>query len=158
MPSRRDVIRMTPGEIADYLKAQSRIIVVTNGPNGMPHPVPMNYGLDESGRILITSFAKSQKIRNLERDPRASLLVESGTTYAELKSVILYADAELLREADAIARNMRLIRATDALAGSITGGMTEQVRASLSKRVVVRFTPFRTVSWGPHQARQQILG
>lgn len=147
MPSRRELIRMTPDEVQAYLASRSRIIVVTNGPGGMPHPVPMNYGLDESGRIIITSFAKSQKVRNLERDPRATLLVESGKTYAELKSVIAYADAELLRDPDDIARNMRLIRAEGELAGSITGEMTEQVRASLGKRVVVRFTPFRTASW-----------
>lgn len=147
MPSRRDVIRMTADEVQAYLSTQSRIIVVTNGPGGMPHPVPMNYGLDDAGRILITTFAKSQKVKNLERDPRATLLVESGATYAELKSVIVYADAELLREAEDVARNMRLVRAEGQLAGSISEGMTEQVRASLAKRVVVRFTPFRTVSW-----------
>jgi nitroimidazol reductase NimA-like FMN-containing flavoprotein (pyridoxamine 5'-phosphate oxidase superfamily) len=86
MPSRRDNIRMSDEEIRAYLKDHSRIILVTNGPDGLPHPVPMNYGLDDQDRILITSFRKSQKVRNLERDPRASLLVESGETYADLKS------------------------------------------------------------------------
>jgi nitroimidazol reductase NimA-like FMN-containing flavoprotein (pyridoxamine 5'-phosphate oxidase superfamily) len=147
MPSRRELIRMTPAEVRVYLAGQSRIIVVTNGPGGMPHPVPMNYGLDEAGRIIITSFRKSQKLRNLERDPRASLLVESGGRYTELRSVILYANAEILDNPEAVAGGMRYVRAEATLAGSLSAGMSEQVRASIAKRVVVRFTPFRTVSW-----------
>jgi len=147
MPSRRELIRMTPEEERGYLAGQRRIILVTNGANGLPHPVPMNYGLDAEGRILITSFRKSQKVRNLEREPRATLLVESGETYAELKSLIAYCDAEILTDPDAVAEGMAMIRADGQLSGSISGGMTEQVRASLAKRVILRFTPFRTVSW-----------
>lgn len=147
MPSRRETIRMTRQEADAYLRGQSRIILVTNGADGLPHPVPMNYGLDEEGRILITSFRKSQKVRNLERDPRATLLVESGETYADLRSVIVYADAEIIADADAIPQLMRHIGADGALAGSISGSMSDQVRASIAKRVVLRFTPLRLVSW-----------
>lgn len=147
MPSRRDLIRMTPDEIRHYLDAQRRIIVVTNGPSGLPHPVPMNYGLDETGRIIITAFAKSQKIRNLERDPRASLLVESGGSYHALKSVIAYADAEIVRDAQQVPHFMRMIRSSDELVVPAGSTMDEQVRASMAKRAIVLFTPFRYVSW-----------
>lgn len=147
MPSRREIIRMTEAEVRAYLAGQRRIIVVTNGPGGMPHPVPMNYGLDGGGRVLITTFAKSQKIRNLERDPRATLLVESGETYDQLKSVIAYADAELEHDPDRITQGMAMIRAADSLAGSLSTEMSQQVGASIAKRVLVRFTPFRVVSW-----------
>lgn len=147
MPSRRTLAQMSSEEVRAYLEERRRIVLVTNGPDGMPHPVPMNYGLDQSGRVLLTSFAKSQKVRNLERDPRASLLVESGETYSELKSVILYADVEILRDPDEVGALMRNIRAAGALSGSIDGAMNRQVRASLAKRVVLRCTPFRVVSW-----------
>ena len=147
MPSRRELIRMTPDEERSYLETQRRIILVTVGPGGMPHPVPMNYGLDAEGRIVITSFRKSQKVRNLERDPRATLLVESGETYAELRSVIAYCQAEILTEPEAVAAGMSLVQAAQQVAGSIGESMEEQVRASLAKRVILRFTPFRTVSW-----------
>lgn len=147
MPSRRETIRMTPDEIRAYLQGQRRIILVTNGPDGLPHPVPMNYGLDEQGRILITSFRKSQKVRNLERDPRAALLVESGKAYAELKSVIAFADAEIISEPDEVRKAMAQIQAADEMALSLSPEMEVQVRASIAKRVVLRFTPFRYVSW-----------
>ena len=147
MPSRRETIAMTSDEIRAYLGEQTRIIVVSNGPGGLPHPVPMNYGVDGEGRIVISSFRKSQKVKNLERDPRAALLVESGDTYNDLKSVIAYADAEIIGDPEGIAANMRLIRADQQLSGSLSETMSEQVRASMAKRVIVRFTPFRYVSW-----------
>lgn len=147
MPSRRELICMTPEEIRAYLAEQRRIIVVTNGPDGMPHPVPMNYGLDDEGRILITSFARSQKVKNLERDPRATLLVESGTAYRELKSVIAWCGAEVIRDPALIPGLMRMLRAEVGMSASLSAPMNEQVQASIAKRVVVRFTPFRFASW-----------
>lgn len=147
MPSRRELMAMTPDEVRAYLDVQRRMILVTNGPQGLPHPVPMNYGVDAEGRVLLTSFARSQKVRNLERDPRAVLLVESGETYAELKSVLLYADVEIVRDPDEVALLMRAIRAAESLAESLDAPMSEQVRASLAKRVVLRFSAFRVVSW-----------
>jgi nitroimidazol reductase NimA-like FMN-containing flavoprotein (pyridoxamine 5'-phosphate oxidase superfamily) len=147
MPSRRDLIRMTPQEVATYLAEQRRIIIVSNGPHGLPHPVPMNYGVDAEGRIVITSFARSQKVRNLERDPRATLLVESGGRYHELKAVILYCDAEILREPEVVRTLMGDIRADQTLTEAKTERMDEQIAASMAKRVVIRLTPFRTVSW-----------
>jgi PPOX class probable F420-dependent enzyme len=147
MPSRRETIRMTPEEIARYLGEQRRIILVTIGADGMPHPVPMNYGIDDEGRIVIATFRKSQKVKNLERDPRAALLVESGAGYANLKSVMLHATAEILGDPEEVAANMALVRADAQMTGSLSSAMGEQVRAAMAKRVVLRLTPFRTMSW-----------
>ena len=147
MPSRREAIRMTPEEVARYLGEQRRIILVTIGEDGMPHPVPMNYGIDGDGRIVIATFRKSQKVRNLERDPRAALLVESGEGYADLKSVVLHATAEILGDPDEVAANMALVRADAQMTGSLSPAMDEQVRAAMTKRVVLRLTPLRTMSW-----------
>ena len=147
MPSRRESIEMTPDEIRNYLKEQRRIILVTNGSNGMPHPVPMNFGIDDEGRIVMTSFRKAQKTKNLERDPRATLLVESGDGYDDLKSVMLYTDVELINGPEEVAKAMGFIRGNGAMSTSFTDGMNDQVRTSFTKRVVMRFTPFQTISW-----------
>ncbi|MGE3691179.1 MAG: pyridoxamine 5'-phosphate oxidase family protein [Novosphingobium sp.] len=147
MPSRRELIAMSPEEVAAYLAGQRRIIIVTIGQDGMPHPIPMNYGVDEQGRIVIVTFRKSQKVKNLERDPRATLLVESGGAYAELKSVILYCHAEILGDPDDVAANMAKVRADAEMTGSMSSAMSEQVKASLAKRVILRLTPYRTISW-----------
>lgn len=147
MPSRRDLISMTPAEVHAYLAGRRRIILVSNGPDGLPHPMPMNYALDERGRVLITTFRKSQKVRNLERDPRAALLAESGERYAELKSVVLYCDVEIIDDPALVGTLMRGINADEKSAGSISAEMGDQMRASLAKRVVLRFAPFRVISW-----------
>jgi nitroimidazol reductase NimA-like FMN-containing flavoprotein (pyridoxamine 5'-phosphate oxidase superfamily) len=147
MTSRRSIVAMKPEEIRAYLSIQTRIILVTNGPRGLPHAVPMEYALDDEGRVLITSFRKSQKIKNLERDPRATLLVESGETYATLKSVMAYANAEVIYDIQDVARMMKMISIRKSLSESISQSMDDQVRLSLAKRVVVRFTPFHYVTW-----------
>lgn len=147
MPSRREQISMTDAEGRTFLEAQRRIILVTNGPDGMPHPVPMNYGLDTEGRIILTAFGKSQKVRNLERDPRATLLVESGEAYGDLQGMIAWCDAEVLSDEKDVARNMPLVRAGQVTADSIDPAKRAQVQASMAKRVILRFTPFRFASW-----------
>jgi nitroimidazol reductase NimA-like FMN-containing flavoprotein (pyridoxamine 5'-phosphate oxidase superfamily) len=147
MPSRRDLIRMSDAEIRAYLESQRQVVLVTNGPHGMPHPVPMEYGLDADGSIVVTSFRKGQKILNLERDPRATLLFDSGTQYQELKGVIAYCDVQILSDPDTVARVMRLVRPSDDLAASMSAAMSAQVRASVAKRVALRFKPFRWVTW-----------
>ena len=147
MPSRRDLIRLSDAEIRAYLEKQRQVVLVTNGPHGMPHPVPMEFGLDADGSIVVTSFRKGQKVLNLERDPRATLLFDSGTQYQELKGVIAYCDAQIIDDPDTVARVMRLVRASDDLAASMSPAMSAQVRASLAKRVALRFKPFRFVTW-----------
>ena len=147
MPSRREIIAMTPEEVSAYLAEQRRIIIVTIGKDGMPHPMPMSYGVDDQGRIVIVTFRKSQKVKNLERDPRATLLVESGDGYDELKSVVLYCNVELLYDPEDIAANAGNMRVDQAMSDSLTASMNEQVRSAMVKRVLLRLTPYRTISW-----------
>ncbi|MBT5793136.1 MAG: pyridoxamine 5'-phosphate oxidase, partial [Gammaproteobacteria bacterium] len=87
--SRRDQIKMTDDEIGSYLKNSRTIILVSNGKNGFPHPMPMWYAVDDQNVVYMTTFRKSQKINNLKKDPRVALLVESGDVYQELKSVLI---------------------------------------------------------------------
>ncbi len=136
---------MSDAEARAYLREQCKVVVATNGADGMPHIVPMHYGVDAADRLIITTFAKSQKVRNLERIPRATLLVESGVIYDEIRAVLAYCDAEILSDVEQVRTNMALVRTDgDVMTGPI---MAEQVRASITKRVVVRFTPYRIVSW-----------
>lgn len=146
MPSRRDQIAMTADEVLAYLRSQVRIIVVSNGADGFPHAVPMNFALDGEGRVLILTFGKSQKVRNLERDPRATLLVESGVAYHELRSVMIRATAEIVADAAAFAE-ARLAFAGKAQTQGLTAQAAEQSQATMAKRVIVRFAPQRTISW-----------
>jgi nitroimidazol reductase NimA-like FMN-containing flavoprotein (pyridoxamine 5'-phosphate oxidase superfamily) len=153
MPSRRQQIAMSPAEAQAWLASQTRIILVTNGAEGFPHPVPMNFALDDEGRVLMLSFARSRKVANLAADPRATLLVESGAHYAELKAVMLYTRAEIISpNSDAGRAEFDRCRAHFATKPQTTGAsddptMRAAIAASMAKRVILRFTPERMVSW-----------
>ena len=75
--SRRDQIRMSEDEVAAFLSEQQTVICATNGVNGWPHLMPLWFIVDD-GDIWSWTFSKSQKVRNLERDPRVTLQVEAG--------------------------------------------------------------------------------
>jgi nitroimidazol reductase NimA-like FMN-containing flavoprotein (pyridoxamine 5'-phosphate oxidase superfamily) len=101
-PSRRDQITMTDGEIARFLAEQRTMICATNGPGGWPHLMPLWYVL-RGDDIWAWTYAKSQKVRNLERDDRATLQVEAGDSYDQLRGVMIQATTEIVREPAAVA-------------------------------------------------------
>ena len=71
------------------------MICATNGPRGWPHLMPLWYVRARPAtapRVWAWTFAKSQKVANLERDPRATLQVEAGERYEELRGVMLKCD------------------------------------------------------------------
>jgi nitroimidazol reductase NimA-like FMN-containing flavoprotein (pyridoxamine 5'-phosphate oxidase superfamily) len=149
MPSRREIIQLSDDEIRDYLAAQKTLIIVSNGKDGYPHPMPMWFYADDAGCLYCTTFSKAQKVLNFQRDAKATLLVESGEEYAQLKSVLIYATAEVIDDFDAVC---------DALVGITTKGRDNvsaeevaKLRAGVAKtaekRVALKFTPQRYVSW-----------
>ena len=69
--SRRDQIRMSYQEIRSFLAEHKTLILTSNGPGGFPHPMPMWYVLESDGAIRMTTYARSQKVENLRRDPRS---------------------------------------------------------------------------------------
>ena len=100
--SRRDQIRMSDAEIRNYLARSQTIIIISINKDGAPHPMPMWYAVEPDGAIAMTTFTKSQKVRNIERDPRVTLLVEDGDFYGELRGAVIYGVAELIRDRDRI--------------------------------------------------------
>lgn len=86
---------MSVGEIAAFLDEGTTLIVTTLGRTGQPHVAPMWYFVDD-GRLVFRSFTKSQKILNLQRDPRITVLVERGVAYAELQGLMIQGTARLV--------------------------------------------------------------
>ena len=87
MPSRRDAIQLTDDEVLAFLDEQRTLICATNGRDGWPHLMPLWYVVRD-GELWAWTFAKSQKVRNLERDPRATVQIETGETYDQLRGVM----------------------------------------------------------------------
>jgi PPOX class probable F420-dependent enzyme len=142
--SRRDQIAMTASEVAAFLAEQRVVVCATNGPRGWPHLMPLWYVV-RGEDIWAWTYAKSQKVRNLERDPRATLQVEDGEEYAELRGVMVEAHTEILGDLEVITElGVELLgRYTGAAAGELLDG----VRRQAGKRVALRFVAEHTASW-----------
>ena len=145
--SRRDQIKLTDDEQRELLESERVVTVASLGQSGWPHLMPLWYVLRD-GEIWVYTYAKSQKVRNLERDPRATLLVETGHEYTELRGVMIEADAYVNREHDLVfevAKQLTL-RYADGL-DSIEGEAAEALAAQARKRVAIRFVARRTATW-----------
>jgi PPOX class probable F420-dependent enzyme len=147
MPSRRDQIKLTPGELEELIEAERIVIVSSLGPRGWPHSMPLWY-VPREGEVWIWTYSKSQKVKNLERDPRATLLIETGEEYGELRGVQIEAEAELIRDLDRIvdyAKEMT-VRYSEGIS-AVEGDAEAGLRAQAPKRVAIRFHPKRVASW-----------
>jgi PPOX class probable F420-dependent enzyme len=141
--SRRDQIVMSEAEAAAFLDEQRIVTCASLGRDGRPHLMPLWY-IVRDGTLWAWTYAKSQKARNLRRDPRATLQVESGDTdYGELRGVML--------EADTIAHDdLEMVAGVGAeLLSRYSGGdvPVEAVMAQAPKRVAFEFRETRRVTW-----------
>lgn len=147
MPSRREQIRMSQDELRAFLDEQKTVSVATIGPNGRPHLVPLWYVRDGDD-LRGWTFAKSQKAKNLERDPHATLQVETGVEYQELRGVMFECDVEIERDADRVADYGReLFKRYVGGGEDLAPEVNDMVEQQAPKRIGLRFTPTRTVSW-----------
>jgi PPOX class probable F420-dependent enzyme len=147
MPSRRDQIKLTDEEQRALIDGERIVVVSSLGPRGWPHVMPLWY-VPRDGEIWIWTYAKSQKVRNLERDPRATLLIETGVEYGDLRGVQIEAEAEIIRDLDGIvdyAKEMT-IRYSENIV-SVEGDAEAGLRAQAPKRVAIHFDPKRVASW-----------
>jgi PPOX class probable F420-dependent enzyme len=148
MPSRRDLIRMSEQEVRDLLRSSRTIMINSNGPGGYPHPMPMWFALDDDGTVRMTTFRKSQKVVNIRRDPRVSLLVEAGRNYDELRGVVIYGKAEVVDDLEVVKAILRRIGGAASLAEPAARSAADAVIAkTAAKRVAILIRPEKVVSW-----------
>jgi nitroimidazol reductase NimA-like FMN-containing flavoprotein (pyridoxamine 5'-phosphate oxidase superfamily) len=113
--SRREQIKMTPDEVRAYLADGHAANVATVGPKGRPHLVPVFYVPAGDG-IATWTYGSSQKVANLRRLPEATVLVESGEAYEELRGVSMECDVAIVEDTEEI------VRIGTELLGRMTGG------------------------------------
>jgi PPOX class probable F420-dependent enzyme len=147
VPSRRDQIKLSDQERDELIDTERVVVVATFGPRGWPHLMPLWY-VPRGGDLWVWTYAKSQKVRNLERDPRATLLVETGVEYGELRGVMIEAEAELIRDTDEIVEFAKelTIRYGEGIE-SVEGDAAAALIAQAPKRVAIHFHPKRVATW-----------
>ena len=148
MSSRRESIELSEDERREFLDSSKTIIIVSNGRDGYPHTMPMWFYRAKDDCIYCTTFRKAQKVLNYKRDSKATLLVESGTEYAELKSVMIYATAEVIDDLHAVQNTLLNINTRgQEVDPDERETLIEAMSGTAPKRVVVKFTPEKYVSW-----------
>src|SRR5215208_3145195 len=139
--SRRDEIGMSDDEVRAFLEEQKVMTIGTIGPNGRPHLMALWYVPEGIGMTGWT-YAKSQKAKNLERDPHATIQVETGVQYHDLRGVMMECDVEMDRDAKPYG-----LALFERYAGTLDDSVTAMVEKQAPKRVGLRFKPTRVVSW-----------
>jgi nitroimidazol reductase NimA-like FMN-containing flavoprotein (pyridoxamine 5'-phosphate oxidase superfamily) len=150
---------MSDEEAAAFLGEQRTVVCATLGPRGWPHLMPLWYVLrdspsGESGpQLWAWTYAASQKTRNLERDPRATLQVEAGEQYEQLRGVMLEVEVVIHRDAGTVADLGREIFARYAVprgqppVAELDEGVSAMVDKQAPKRVGLRFVERRRATW-----------
>ncbi len=142
--SRRDQIRMSDDEVNAFLAGRHTMNVASFNHDGSIHLVAMWYAVIDGDPVFWT-FGKSQKILNLQRDPRITLLVETGDEYAELMGVELVGQGEVITTHDDIMAIGEAVYVR--YFGEIDDDVRPFVHASGAKRKGVRIKVDKTVSW-----------
>lgn len=145
----RDAVRMSDTEVQQLLAENIKVQVATIGRDGAPHLTTLFYVLEE-GLIGFWTYARSQKVRNLERDPRVSCLVEDGTDYFELRGVSVTGRARIVRDHDHLLDLGGRVVARMAGADTVTelgAEGLEAVERQARKRVGILVEPESVATW-----------
>ena len=142
---------MSDAQVAAFLDEERTLICATIGRDGFPHLMPLWYVMRDA-EVWAWTFAKSQKVRNLERDPRATLQVEAGEAYGELRGVMLKCDVTVHRETERVAEfGIELFTRYRPGGADAPGELDEDVRqmvlAQAPKRVALQFRPRSRATW-----------
>ena len=147
--SRRREITMSEPELHRFLQEERVVTCATLAPNGRPHLMPLWYVAD-GAVVSAWTYGASQKVRNLERLPQATLQVEAGERYEELRGTMLECDVDIVRDPAALLEiGIRLARRYYVPEGAAADPAVLRAAAIQrgAKRVGLRFRPTRIVSW-----------
>jgi hypothetical protein len=140
--SRREAIAMSEAEVQAFLAEELTLTCATVGRDGWPHLMPLWFVVRE-GECWAWTYAKSQKVRNLEREARCTLQVEAGTEYPQLRGV-------MIKCAAAIHRDLKTVAGVGAQLATRYGGADvepEAMAKQAAKRVALQFVVNSTASW-----------
>jgi pyridoxamine 5'-phosphate oxidase-like protein len=157
--SRREQIRMSEAEVGSFLAQERTLTCATAGPRGWPHLMPLWYVLrdappgEPAPRVWAWTYAASQKVRNLERDPRATLQVEAGESYEQLRGVALECEVIVHRNIESVATLGREIFKRYASARGeppaeeLPPEVIGMLNVQAAKRVGLEFAEQRRATW-----------
>ena len=135
---------MSEDELLAFLAERMVMQCATLGPRGLPHLMPLWF-VSEGTELLAWTYAKSQKARNLERDARATIGLEAGVQYHELRGVMFECDVRIERDQESV--ECLGLRLFERYAGELKPEIRTMVAKQAAKRIGLRFVPSRTSTW-----------
>ena len=142
--NQRTQIQMTDEEVAAFIESSRTATMATVGSNGMPHLVAMWFGVID-GQIWFETKAKAQKVKNLQRNPQLSVMIEDGLTYDSLRGVSLEGTGVIVDDPDDLWAVG--VSVWERYTGPYTDEAKPFVEMMLNKRVAVRLDVDRVRSW-----------
>ncbi len=135
---------MTDDEIRSFIEGQKTVQVATINRDGTPHVVPLWFAIVD-GDIVLETFTKSQKVKNLERDARLTLLLEDGILYEELRGVSIYGTAELVKDVEKVHElHMAVLKRNTEIPEDVLDKATQSMAP---KKTAIVIKAHRTISW-----------
>jgi nitroimidazol reductase NimA-like FMN-containing flavoprotein (pyridoxamine 5'-phosphate oxidase superfamily) len=153
--SRRDQIKMSDSEVSGFLAEERTVTCATIGPRGWPHLMPLWYVVREADggpRVWAWTYASSQKVLNLERSGRATLQIERGEQYQELRGVMLESEVQIHRDIETVgALGREIFERYASPRGEppveLPPEVDTMVAKQAAKRVALEFVEVRRASW-----------
>ena len=133
--------RMTDQEIKAFLDAKPGwIILSTIGSDGFPHSVPIGY-FRLGDDIYLGCRAGTQKIKNIERNPKVSLVLESGSSRSDIKGAMIQGHATVYSDPTNV---LRLSREAARRRGVADDALPQEPRPGAA---YIGIEPRRIISW-----------
>jgi len=128
-------------DLLSFVRPRHRMLLATSRADGRPQMSPVSGGVDEAGRIVISSYPSRAKTRNAERDPQTSVLVLSD----EWDGAWVQVDgtAEILHMPEA---GDGLVDYFRCIAGEHPNWDEYRAAMTLQNKSLIRITPTR---WSP---------
>ncbi len=136
---------MTGDELVEFLGAQKSLQVGTLSQDGSIHLSTLWFAMVD-GKIVFETYTKSQKVLNLRRDPRITVLAEDGLVYEQLRGVMIKGTATLVDDPAAV--HPLALEVLTRNQPEIPLELLEQAAEHMaSKRTAVIVEPINTISW-----------
>jgi nitroimidazol reductase NimA-like FMN-containing flavoprotein (pyridoxamine 5'-phosphate oxidase superfamily) len=138
---------MTDTEIRCLLDTARNLQVATNGPGGFPHVTTLWFHVDD-GLVTFRSFTKSQRVVNLLRDPKLTVLAETGTDYQELRGVMIQGIARMTTDPADVMRTYAGVAAKMQGVDEVSPDAVDALYGRFAtKNTVIRVEPVKVISW-----------
>jgi PPOX class probable F420-dependent enzyme len=139
---RRLRMAMTPDEVDAFLTQAHLCRLATNSADGTPHISPLWFGWDGSA-LWFYSVVRTQRWTDVQRDPRAAVVVDDGHEFGELRGVELRGTLEVVGAAPVSDDQPETAVAERLFADKYMGG----TMLHDGRHAWLRLTPAKLVSW-----------